>query len=164
VDLGGVDTLREAGDRVRSVLAETLRQSGERPAVVRVTLSGCSRLALGPLGSSGALRDLVAEAAGDLLAGELWIEKIVGRIVPPPEEELAKGGEGGEEFLSIISELMGDDKALEELLAADHEELRGRLPESLRPRLDPGAPETLFPERGELFAGLRRLLSREETS
>ena len=164
VDLGGADTLREAGDRVRSVLAETLRQSGERPAVVRVTLSGCSRLALGPLGSSGALRDLVAEAAGDLLAGELWIEKIVGRIVPPPEEEPAKGGEGGEEFLSIISELMGDDKALEELLAADLEELRGRLPESLRPRLDPGAPETLFPERGELFAGLRRLLSREETS
>ncbi|MGC8530014.1 MAG: metallophosphoesterase family protein [Leptospirillia bacterium] len=164
VDLDGSESLREAGDRVRSRLAETLRQSGERPAVVRVTLFGQTALASGPLESSRALRDLVDEAAGELLSGEIWIEKVVGRILPPPGEDPAKERGGGEEFFSIVAELMGDETALETLVAADLEELRGRLPESLRSRLSPGAPETLFPDRGEIFAALRTLLSREETS
>ena len=162
VDLGGAETLREAGDRIRGVLSETLRQSGERPAVVRVILSGSTPLASGPLRGSGAQRDLVAETAGEILSGEIWVEKVVGRLVPPPEEESAEKGETGEEFFSIVSELMADERALGEVIASDLEELRGRLPESLRLRLDPGAPETLFPDLGDLFSSLRTLLSREE--
>lgn len=165
VSLDGAATLSEAGDRLRSALREVVRLSEDRPAVVRVLLSGRTSLASGPLASAGARRQIVLEAAGEVGGGELWVEKVAGSLLSD-EGERGKGAGGkssGDEFFSVLSEVLEDTKTLEEILAPEVEALRARLPDPLHARLSPASPDSLFPDLAEILPDLREILSRKES-
>jgi len=165
VSLDGAASLSEAGDRLRAALREAVSLSEDRPAVVRVLLSGRTPLASGPLSSAGARRQIVLEASGEIGGGELWVEKVVGSLVPEEgARREAGGGSTGDEFFSVLSEVLEDRKALEEILAPEIEALRARLPDPLQERLSPSAPDSLFPDLAEILPDLREMLSRKELS
>lgn len=168
VTLEGVESLSEAGDRLRTALREAVRLSEDRPTVVRVLLSGRTPLASGALASSGARRQIVLEAAGELGSAELWVEKVGGTLASLGQDGEAGragerlGGGAGDEFFSVLSEILEDEKALGDILAPEIEALRARLPDPLHGRLSPSAPDSLFPDLGEILPDLREILSRKE--
>ena len=145
-----------------------MRLSEDRPTIVRVLLSGRTSLASGALASSGARRQIVLEAAGEIGSAELWVEKVGGNLATWEPEAGAErsgerwGGTAGDEFFSVLSEVLEDERALGEILAPEIEALRARLPDPLHGRLTPAAPDSLFPDLGEILPDLREILSRKE--
>ena len=146
VDLTGLVHSRELAAPLRDGFERILRESGGRPAAVRVTLSGRASLPPGFIDRPEAVRQLVLAVAAEISLDELWVERV--RIDPgqdpPRPRELPDPDFGG-----ILAEVLKDREGLTAALQADLAPLRKSLPEELREALDAvpalADPESLLP-------------------
>jgi exonuclease SbcD len=99
-------------DRVRSGLTEAFALEGAgRPLIVRLVLHGQSAVAGSLLDRATELRDEVCAIATSI-SQDLWVEKVVSEVIPPPQTTMP---EAGLDFAEILDEAHDDPELIEEL-------------------------------------------------
>lgn len=156
VELKGRSRETELVEAIRAALAEAYKEADNRPAAVRLVLSGETPLHDEIERRPKRLLQTVLELAVEIGGNDIWIEKIRNNTVPVTIALKAQTDETTSDLMQIMEEVAADTTGVNTLLQRELEPLRTKLPEELKEL----SPLKLLDDPSSVLSALSRLKPR----
>ena len=158
VDVGDVDCIEDVHGLLIDVCEATSRGAGDRPAVLRIDLTGRSEVHA-ELTRPGVLHDLVEEVRADAMGGEpwVWVDRVRDHTRPAIDLDVLRDSEEfAGDLVRLTDDLLADPDAAAQLVA----ELVGPLLD--KAGADVAAPDSVAVLEAARSLALDRLLAEED--